>query len=252
MLSSKIKHKITRKNLPSLPYIKQLILGILYLDKNPAFDSEAACWLDANNGVQIYAYIHPEEETWQHQFFNLIRSKEFAPFISAIEIKGPDLGTNGTRLYDLSELLKDTDTQFTHLFDFEIEQTSPSHENITMVTCDDFYEDNGAGGKILDKMPNLISLTLPSAPSPTFFERDFHPLEHLSLQAGYDHQGFISRLAHSDCFPNLKTLEWTDGPGMPLITTCTPKSHLDMLSQKKNIQIEYQTLHESRDLGKLF
>lgn len=210
--------------------IKYLILGILRLDCNPAFDSEAAAWLGNDNLVNIYAYIHPEEESWISQFFNLLNSREFAPLISSLEIKGPDKGTNGTRLYDLGDLLKDTNTQFTHLKEFEVEQTSILHENITMVSYEDYYDDNGAGGRILDKMPNLSSLTLPSAPNPDFFKRtQSHPLDNLSLQAGYEHQGFISKLADSKHFPKLKHFEWTDGPGRPRFTSCVPYSQFKKL-----------------------
>lgn len=211
------------------PDIKYLILGILRLDCNPAFDSEVAAWLDNNNLVNIYAYIHPEEEVWMSQLFNLLNTTEFAPLISSIEIKGPDKGTNGTRLFDLGELLKNKDTQFIHLTEFEVEQTSILHENITMVTYDDYYDDNGAGGRILDKMPNLKSLILPSAPNPDFFNRKEHPLNYLSLQAGYEHQGFISKLSNSKSFPDLIHFEWTDGPGKPRFTSCVPYNQIQKL-----------------------
>ena len=212
------------------PDIKHLVLGILKLDCNPAFNSEVAAWLDNDLLVNIYAYIHPEEETWISQFFNLLNSKKFAPLISSLEIKGPDKGTNGTRLYDLGDLLKDTSTQFTHLKEFEVEQTSILHEHITMVSYDDFYDDNGAGGRILDKMPNLSSLILPSAPNSDFFDRPkAHPLFNLSLQAGYEHQGFIAKLANSSCFPKLKHFEWTDGPGKPRFTSCVPSNQFKKL-----------------------
>lgn len=222
------------------PDVKYLILGILKLDCNPAFDSEVAAWLDQDNLVNIYAYIDPEEESWISQFFNLINIKEFAPLISSIEIKGPDKGTNGTRLFDLSELLNKTDVQFTNLKDFEIEQTSILHKNITLVTYDDYFEDNGAGGKILDKMPNLESLILPSAPDASFFERENHPLSNLVLQAGYEHQGFISRLSSAKCFPQLQYLEWTDGPGRPRFTSCVPYNHFKKLEHSPNY--DFKTL----------
>ncbi len=196
--------------------------------------------LENDNLIRIYAYIFPHEETWQHQFFNLINSSAFAPYISSIEIKGPDMGTNGTRLFDLSEMLKDPDTQFFNLVEFEVEQTSPLHHNITMVSYDDFYDENGAAGRILDKMPNLKSLILPSAPSPNFFQRDSHPLEFLSLQAGYDHQGFLSRLAHSTCFPQLKHLEWTDGPGLPIITSYVPQEHIRTIRNQSKFHLDIQ------------
>ncbi len=237
-MASHLNTTKSNKKIPLTSRVKHFFLGIMYLDKNPAFDSEAAAWIDENNLIHVYAYIHINEETWQHQFYNLINNKEYAPYISTIEIKGTDQGTKGTRLFDLSELLKDNNTQFMNLTSFEVEQTSTRHKNISMITCNDFYDENGAGGKILDKMPNLTTLTLPSAPTPSFFERKSHPLQFLNLQAGYDHQGFINRLAHSTTFPLLRELEWTDGPGLPLLTSCVPAEHFELLRSKKRIKVE--------------
>lgn len=115
------------------------------------------------------------------------------------------------------------------------------HENITIVTYGDYYSDNGAGGKILNKMPRLTSLTLPSAPATSFFERNAHPLEHLSLQAGFEHQQFIRNLAEAKCFPALKHFEWTDGPGIPRFTSCVPSKFVEKLKQAP--QHHFETLH---------
>ncbi len=243
------KSKVSLETSPH-PDIKYLILGILRLDCNPAFESEVAAWLDKDNLVCIYAYIHPEEETWTSQLFNLLNTEEFAPLISSIEIKGADKGTNGTRLFDLGDLLKNTHIQFINLKEFEVEQTSVLHENISMVTYEDYYDDNGAGGRILDKMPNLQTLTLPSAPNPQFFDRNNHPLQYLSLQAGYEHQGFINRLADCDCFPDLKSFEWTDGPGRPRFTSCVPYHHFEKLKNATNFNLHtlnINTFHSSWD-----
>ncbi len=218
------------------PYIKYLQSALIQLDQNPSYDSEVAVWLDNNNLLQIFAYIHPEEEAWMYRFCQLLNKKEFAPLISSIEIKGPDQGIDETRLYDFTTLLNKPEIVFSNLIEFEVEQTLSIHKNIIMITNDDFYEENGAGGKILDKMPNLLSLTLPSAPSPCFFDREFHPIQHLNIQAGYDHHGFLSHLSKAKCFPNLKSLEWTNGPGMAL-TSHAPQSHIEQVKKSKTIQL---------------
>ncbi len=254
MIERLLYQKIDLNNFPPSSYLKYLFLGIIKLDNNPAFESEAAIWLDQKGLTHIYAYVHPNEETWFSQFCQLLNTQEFAPFISSIEIKGPDMGTNKTRLFDLYELLTNTEIQFTHLTEFEIEQTQNYHQNISVITYNDFFDDNGAGGKILDKMPNLLSLTLPSTPNFDFFNRSHHPLQSLSLQAGYDHQGFISHLAHASCFPQLEYLEWTNGPGLPMIASYVPLAHFEQLQKSsfydfKEINIhKFQTISSSKEI----
>lgn len=218
--------------------VKYLMLGLLELDGNPAFDSEISAWIDTDGYLQIYAFIYAEEESWIEQFFGLINTVEFAPLISSLEIKGPDIGVNGTRLYDLEPLLKDESIVFSVLKEFEIEQTSILHQNITLISYNDYYSDNGAGGKILDKMPLLEVLTLPSAPNISFFERTSHPLQYLSLQAGMEHQQFVQNLAKTTCFPHLKHFEWTDGPGFPRFTSSVPSRYIHELKNAPQYNFE--------------
>jgi hypothetical protein len=70
------------------------------------------------------------------------------------------------------------------------------------------YEEAGVLGRLLRKAPSLDSLIVPSAPDVTFFELERHPLRFLSVDAGYDTQGFIGNLADSSCFPQLQRLEF--------------------------------------------
>lgn len=207
---------------------KELLLEVAKWDSDPTFDSEVAAWLGAD-GIHIYIYAHPNEETWMNQVFGKLNTVKFAPLIAGMEIKGPDIGEKGTRLYDLSNLLCDDTVVFSRMEEFEVEQTAKHHRNVSLQSYDDYYNDSGAGGRILDKMPQLKSLTLPAAPSPSFFERKHHPLEHLSLQAGYEHEGFIGHLAKAECFPALRHFEWMDGPGRPRFTSCVPPQHIRQL-----------------------
>jgi hypothetical protein len=82
--------------------------------------------------------------------------------------------------------------------------------NRKIVTFNDSYDENGGLALLLDKCPNLETLTAPSAPSSAFFEREKHGLKALHLQAGFDHQGFISLLGQSTCFPTLTEFSFRD------------------------------------------
>jgi len=170
--------------------------------------------------------------------------------VSSFEIKAKDVGSNGTRTFGLEELLKDDKIVFENMKEFEVEQTQHFHENISVVTFQDYNEDNGAGGKILNKMPNLEILSLPSAPNADFFNRAKHPLTHLSLQAGYEHEGFVAKLADSKNFPNLSSFEWTDGPGKPRFTSCIPTKHYTKLKHSANYNFKslvFNSYHASWD-----
>ena len=59
-------------------------------------------------------------------------------------------------------------------------------------------------------MPNLEVLELPSAPSNDFFSLPKLTIQHLVIQAGYEHHNFIENLSTSSNLPNLKSLDYTD------------------------------------------
>jgi hypothetical protein len=62
--------------------------------------------------------------------------------------------------------------------------------------------------RILAKAPVLKVLVTPSAPNAAFFQVGPCAIEHLSVDTGYDHQGFIANLARSSYFPMLKSFEF--------------------------------------------
>lgn len=135
--------------------------------------------------------------------------KQHADEIYSLELSAADHGANGTKTWDLSELIEGKHF-FTHLKIFHIEKNSPDFHNKIIVTNKDDYEENGVLGTLLTKAPNLRELSAPSAPNGSFFTRDYHPLENLEIQAGYDTHHFILLLAQSKCFKNLRKLSFQD------------------------------------------
>ncbi|MCY1461986.1 hypothetical protein D9M71_797080 [compost metagenome] len=77
-------------------------------------------------------------------------------------------------------------------------------------------------------------MVTPSAPDEAFFAVKHHPLRFLSVDSGYDHQGFIERLSSTQCFPQLATLEFGEynEPYMDDFSSrCTPLSAYRRLFQ---------------------
>ncbi len=130
---------------------------------------------------------------------------EVAGVIAALDLRGPDDGSNGTRNWDLTPLA-DSGAAFPTLRRLSIEQAKPADHNQTIVGQS--YDEDGVLAKILAKAPALEVLVTPSAPNADFFRAGRRPLELLSVDAGYDHQGFIANLAASACFPSLRSLEF--------------------------------------------
>lgn len=139
------------------------------------------------------------------EFVTAIRAPEISAHLASLTLRAPDEGTNGTRNWDLTALVAG-DASFPRLRTFEIQQTKPADHNRTIVAAD--YAEQGVLGQLLTLAPDLRNLVVPSAPSADFFERAPHPLAHLSVDAGYDTQGFIGNLARSRCFPDLHCLEF--------------------------------------------
>ncbi len=221
-----------------------LAKAIQFLDENPAFNSECSIWKNGHL-MYVYAYVHIEEETWFSQFCRLLNSADYAHLIGGIEIKGADEGELGNRDFDLTELLGDDGILFHNLREFEVEQTSVLHDNITTISFYNERKDNVVCKRILDKMPALRTLVIPIAPSPYFFERHQHPLEELSIQVAYEHHGFLARLAASDCFPLLDRLEWFDGKEDFGIAAQAPLEHYQLLLENKNQCIQHFAFNSS-------
>ena len=130
---------------------------------------------------------------------------DVAHSLVSLVIRGPDEGSNGTRNWDLTSLAAG-DTDFPWLRSLNIEQTKPADHNRSVVA--QTYEEAGVLARILAKAPRLEVLVTPSAPNAEFFQIGKRPIRHLSVDAGYDHQGFIANFARSACFPDLRSFEF--------------------------------------------
>jgi hypothetical protein len=158
-----------------------------------------------NGLLELDYYVDVDDEFYQ-EILELLAFADFAPFLGVLRLSAPDEGINGTRSWKLEPLTQGEGT-YQNLRLLDIQGTQPQHHNRTILgDC----AEEGIVARLLDKMPNLEQLSIPSAPSPAFFNRPPHPLKHLTLQTGYDTQNFILNLAQSTCFSQLKTLDFTD------------------------------------------
>jgi hypothetical protein len=136
---------------------------------------------------------------------NTLLDPTVANSVVSLDLRGPDTGANGTRNWDLSSLA-DGAVHFPALRQLSIEQTKPADHNRSIVARS--YAEDGVLAKILAKAPRLEALITPSAPNAQFFNIPSHPIQYLSVDSGYDHQGFIANLARSACFPKLRSFEF--------------------------------------------
>ncbi len=125
--------------------------------------------------------------------------------LASLTLRGPDEGANGTRNWDIGALAG-SGVDFPGLRSLSIQQTGPADHNRSIVAR--VYDEDGVLARLLEKAPGLEELVSPSAPSADFFRVGRRPLRSLSVDAGYDHQGFIRNLARSGCFPDLRSLEF--------------------------------------------
>jgi hypothetical protein len=131
---------------------------------------------------------------------------EVASSVALLSLRSPiDIGANGTRNWDLSALAE-AGVVYSSLRSLTVEQAGPGDHNRPIVAAS--YDEEGVVGRLLSRAPQLEVLVVPSAPDGTFFEQSSHPLRYLSVDAGYDAQGFIGNLADATCFPHLRTLEF--------------------------------------------
>lgn len=134
-----------------------------------------------------------------------LQDESLANSVRSLIIRGPDTGANGTRNWDLSSLAN-SPVSFSRLTHLSIERTKPTDHNRSIVAP--IYEEEGLLGKLLAKALQLLVIETPSTPNEEFFRLQNHPLECLSVDTGYDHQGFVANLARSSCFPNLRFFEF--------------------------------------------
>lgn len=161
-----------------------------------------------------------------NSFLQILVDSDVSPYIKSVEFSGPDEGANGTKPWNFGAIVN-SDALFPSLTSFLVESTQPQDHNCSIVSGN-FYEENGMIAELIRKMPNLLSLSVPSAPNQKFFHMKQHHLNILTVQAGYDTQDFIFNLSKSSCFPKLRHLDFTDFQETYIDdyeSHCTPHSH---------------------------
>lgn len=138
---------------------------------------------------------------------DFLSSQDVAQKLKYINFDSPDEGANGTNNFDFSALIENKEI-FPNLKDFSVRLTQLEDHNQTIVG--ETYEEDGQIAQLINKMPNLLSLKIPSAPNSNFFKLENHPLQHLIVQTGFDSQNFILNFSESSCFSKLRYFDFTD------------------------------------------
>ncbi len=172
--------------------------------------------------------------------FSFIMEKPHCETIKKLLITSEDEGVNGTQNWDLDPIIS-SDNNLPNLHTLVFPSNTEKNHNRIIITYDDYYEENGGIGLLLDKCPNLRKLVIASAPNEHFFNRKNHPLELLSVQSGYDHQDFIANLSKSDAFPNLKELHFRD----------YAERYMDNFKDQTTPAKDFITLLQSENLSQL-
>ncbi|WP_298544146.1 hypothetical protein [uncultured Aquimarina sp.] len=155
----------------------------------------------------VHSYdLEPEEFNFGFCAFQDFLIDNPKQIISLI-FNGPDAGANGTRDWNFNRIIN-SNVVFDNLKKFKVALTDVGDHNQSVIG--EYGEENGMIAKLVSKMPNLEELELPSAPDESFFELPELKIQHLIIQAGYDHQNFIENLSNSSNLLNLKTLDYTE------------------------------------------
>jgi hypothetical protein len=165
-------------------------------------------FMEANGLLHVEFYGDSYDEPFT-DVLDVIAQPAVAERLAVLHFDGPDEGANGTKDWDFSPLLKSA-TVFPKLTSFRVALDQPTNHNHSIIMNSYGYAEGGIIGGLLNLMPNLRDLTVPSAPDTTFFERPPHPLAYLTVDAGYDHQDFILNLSQSNCFPSLFRFDFGD------------------------------------------
>jgi len=178
--------------------------------------------------LHVDFYGAPFEEAFDKLCERLVLP-EVAPRLASVVLRAPDEGHNGTCNWDLTVLVE-AEGGFPALKYFAIEQNGPDQHNRRIVAEE--YEESGAIGRLLRKAPVLDALVVPSAPDRSFFGVTGHPLRYLSVDAGYDTQGFVRELASSRSLPGLRALEFGEYSETYMddfAARCTPLGDYELL-----------------------
>jgi len=84
-----------------------------------------------------------------------LRDPEIAECIRSLVLAGPDVGSNGTKNWDIEPLLGGS-TLFSAMETFTIQLHQPGHHNHPVVAST--YDENGAIAKLLERSPQLRHL----------------------------------------------------------------------------------------------
>lgn len=172
----------------------------------PFYDYDRLLFLQAGDLLHVEYYGLYCDDPFRQVLETLARP-EVAARLAVLRFDGPDDGANGTREWDFSPLL-DSEALFPRLTSVRVALHQSGDHNRPLIGSG--YEEGGMIARLLDRMPNLRDLMVPSAPDAAFFDRPPHPLATLCVDAGYDHQDFILHLSRSSCFPDLLQLDFGD------------------------------------------
>lgn len=180
--------------------------------------------------------VNFKKEDWYNfafcRFLDFIAEPKNAEKILSLKFHGADEGANGTKSWDFNRLVN-AEVVFPNLKHFEVKLTDLGDHNQSILDNGFSYQENGITAKLLQKMPNLTSLILPSAPNKAFFEVGEHPLQYLKIQAGYNHENFIENWAKSQNFPHLRAVDYSEVFDTSGIDEYTDFEHFKALFQSK-------------------
>ncbi|MCL1991995.1 MAG: hypothetical protein FWG66_03495, partial [Spirochaetes bacterium] len=129
----------------------------------------------------------------------------------SLRFDGADEGANGINGWDFTRLVE-SGVSFPNLKSFEVKLTEAGDHNMSIIDSGGSMAEDGMVAKLLEKMPALETLAVPSAPDESFFAIGKHPLVKLTVQAGDNPQDFIENLAGADNFFQLRAFDFADLP----------------------------------------
>jgi hypothetical protein len=139
---------------------------------------------------------------------DLLTIQNNANKLLAIEFTGQDEGANGIKSWMFDRIIN-SKVNFPNLKSFKVQLTDLGDHNTNIIDGGGL-EEKGVLAKLLAKMPVLEIMIVPSAPDKSFFEIGEHPLGYLKVQSGISSQNFISNLANSNNFVNLKAIDYAE------------------------------------------
>lgn len=147
--------------------------------------------------------------------------------VRSLHFTNDDVGTNGVRDWRFTRLLH-ADIKFKNLVSFKVQGYQRGDHNFPVVTENEFFEVDDTVSQLLQKMPNVYEVEVPSPPDEAFFEMKFPQLKRLTVQSNLRNNDFIKNLAQSPLLSQLVSLDFMD------------VLHDDDLSYKSQADLQYQ------------